>query len=278
MEQHYDIYFAGQLVEGFDEGSVRKNLSTLFKINDTALDKLFSGKLQPVKRGVDKPGAIKYKTAMARAGAVAVIKAHRTAAEPGAPPTAARETTSGADPEDLPSSSDIESPADSVAGTSMADRIAALAGDPDDAKAADMTLAPTGSDVLSADEREVVEAPNIDTSGIQLAPEAAESEPAPDDAPPAPDTSHLSMGEVGEDIPHLVSLEEPLDPDTSHLSMGEVGEDIPHLEVEQELLDPDTSDMSLAPEGSEVLEEQYKHVDSAQAPNTDHLDLEETGP
>jgi len=70
MGQLYDIYFAGQLVEEFDEAVVRENLAKLFKVNDVALEKLFSGKPQPIKRGVDKAGAIKYKTAMARAGAI----------------------------------------------------------------------------------------------------------------------------------------------------------------------------------------------------------------
>ena len=50
METLYDIYFAGQLVEGFEAGEVRENLVKLFKLNDVALEKLFSGKPQPVKR------------------------------------------------------------------------------------------------------------------------------------------------------------------------------------------------------------------------------------
>ena len=83
MEQLYDIYFAGKLAEGFEEAQVRANLAKLFKLGDAGLDKLFSGKPQAIKRGVDKPGAVKYKTAMARAGAVAVVKA-QPAPEPAA--------------------------------------------------------------------------------------------------------------------------------------------------------------------------------------------------
>ena len=128
------------------------------------------------------------------------------------------------------------------------------------------------------DERVVAQEPDIDTSAIQLASDFTAPEPTESNAPPAPDTSHLSMGEVGEDIPHLEIDEELLDPDISHLSMGEVGEDIPHLDIEEELLDPDTSGISLAPEGSDVLEEQYKRHDQAQAPSTDHLALEEQPP
>ena len=231
METLYDIYFAGRLVEGFEAGEVRENLVKLFKLNDVALEKLFSGKPQPIKRGVDKAGAIKYKTAMARAGAVAAIKAHRkadskTAAGTPAPPTA-------------------------------------------------FTLAPEGSAVLTDAERTVVEVQDIDTSAIQMVSTFTEPEPIAKEVPPAPDTSHLSMGEPGEDIPHLEIEQELLDLDTSHLSMGEPGEDIPHLEVEQELLNPDTSGISLAPGGSDVLEEQYKHHEQAQPLSTDHLTLQE---
>ena len=121
----------------------------------------------------------------------------------------------------------------------------------------------------------MIEAQDIDTSAIQMMSTFAEPEPIEKNVPQAPDTSHLSMGEAGEDIPHLEIDQELLDLDTSHLSMGESGEDIPHLEIEQELLDPDTSGMSLAPEGSDVLEEQYKHHEQAQAPSTDHLALED---
>jgi hypothetical protein len=269
MEQLYDIYFAGKLVDDSDIATVRGNLGELFKIKDGAtLDKLFSGKPQAIKRGVDKPAAIKYKTAMARAGAVALVKAHTPVATK---PAAA---VPGVDDEELPSSSAIKPANEPAAAQSMADRIAALAGDPAAPSAADMTLAPTGAEILSEDERKVVETANIDTSNIQLAPSSADPEPVVDTAPPAPDTSHLSMGEVGEDIPHLELDIELLNPDVSHLTMGEAGEDIPHLEVERELLDPDTSAMSLAPEGSDVLEEEYRRHEQAQAPSTDHLSLE----
>ena len=80
MSQRYDIFFAAQLVDGFDEATVRANLATLFKANDQKLDKLFSGKAQPIKRGVDKQTALKYKAALQKAGAVSLIRAAADAA------------------------------------------------------------------------------------------------------------------------------------------------------------------------------------------------------
>jgi hypothetical protein len=295
MSQLYDIFFAAQLIEGFEEATVRQNIARLFKANDETLEKLFSGKPQLIKRGVDKAAAIKYKTAMQNAGAVARIREQAPKVAP--PPL----------DDDLPSSSDIPSAskqAEEKPALSMADRVAALAGDPEPEPTAepaaesrteptaepaaaakpaadtssagdDFSLAPAGSDVLREEERENHEELDIDTSAIHLTSEFTEPEPVQVEAPPAPDTSHLSMGEVGEDIPHLETTEETVNPDVSHLSMGEVGEDIPHLEEEVELLEPDTSGIDLAPEGSEVLEEEYRQKEVAEAPNTDHLSLQD---
>ena len=136
-----------------------------------------------------------------------------------------------------------------------------------------ISLAPPGSDVLNADERSEFQEADVDTSAIHLAPEFAEPEATPREEPPAPDTSHMSMGEVGEDIPTLEDAVIELDPDISHLSMGEVGEEIPHLELDQEPVDVDTSAIDLAPEGSDVLEEQYKKKDEAEAPDTSHINM-----
>ena len=347
MSQRYDIFFAAQLVEGFEEATVRGNLATLFKANDQTLDKLFSGKAQLIKRGVDKQAALKYKAALQKAGAVALIRAAADAAagDPAAAEAAAVAAESAPEPapepapppatvdEGLPSSSDIKTASSESTETaqesgddqdsgSMADRIAALAAEPestafgasDPASAAadatepasaasaaaasaaagspaagspaagspaaatgeEISLAPPGSDVLNEDEREVFEELDIDTSAIHLVSSLSDPEPMDSEPPPpAPDTSHMSMGEVGEEIPRLESDEIPLDPDTSHLSMGKVGEDIPHLEEEVELLDPDTSSISLAPEGSDVLEEEYRKHEEATPPNTDHISLED---
>ena len=278
MSQLYDIFFAAQLIDGFDEATVRENLAQLFKANEATLEKLFSGKPQVIKRGVDKAGALKYKAALQKAGAIARIREQAPASEPVAAPPPPPPVPMD---EGLPSSSDIpttsdttESVAEESTEESMSARLAALTNEPASATfGEDMSLAPAGTDVLREDEREQHEELDIDTSAINLAPEFSQPEAAEADVPPAPDTSHLTMGEVGEDIPHLESEQETVDPDTSHLSMGEVGEDIPHLEEAVEELNPDTSGLDLAPEGSDVLEEEYREKEEVEAPNTDHLSL-----
>ena len=254
MSELYDIYYAGGLIEGYDESTVRANLGKLFKANDATLEKLFSGKPQAVKRGVDKEGAVKYRNAMTKAGAVAVIRAQPQA-------DTAIHTAVSPEPSDQPKQS-------------MAERLSALTGEAD--PAANMTLAPAGSEVLNPDERPVVTAPDIDLSGLSLSDldeQALEESSAA--APSAPDTSHITLAAAGTEIlPEQVSAA-VAEPDVSHLTLAEAGADIPNLPNEKSELDPDTSSISLAPEGSDVLEEEFKAKDSAVAPDTSHLTLAE---
>ncbi len=273
----YDIFYAGKIVDGVDEAVVRANMAKLFKANPETLEKLFSGKPQLIKRGVEKAAAIKYKSAMQKAGAVPLIRAHAAAkaaakAEPAPAPKPEQKKQTMAERlaaltgEDTPAGEQAAATAKPASAPSAAPAAAPTA---DSA----FTLAPPGSDVLSDAERSHVEAQEVDTSAIQLAPEFAAPQAEPREEPPAPDTSHISLGDVGEEIPTLGQDLIELDPDISHLSMGEVGEDIPHLELEQETVDVDTSAIDLAPEGSDVLEEQYRKKDEAAVPDTSHIKL-----
>jgi hypothetical protein len=252
MSELYDIFFAAQLIDDFDEAVVRKNITQLFKANEATLEKLFSGKPQLIKRGIDKAGAVKYKAAMQKAGAVARIRKHAQAGDP-TPAPAPKPAPRMPEEEALPSSSDIAAAASTPASVdkkSAADRIAALANQPAAVTfGEEMTLAPPGSDVLREGEREQHEELDVDTSAIHMASSFDEVETTGVKVPPAPDTSHLSMGEVGEEIPHL--------------------------EEDVEIVNPDTSGISLAPEGSDVLDEKDRHKEVGKAPNTDHLSLKD---
>jgi hypothetical protein len=286
MSDSYDIFFAGKIADGFEESAVRAGVAKLFKANEQTLAKLFSGKPQLIKRGADKETALKYKAAMQKAGAVPVIRAVATAAN---------STKAAPDPQSAKADK-AETMAERLArltgetepsADETTDKAAAAEAVPTPAAAAEaaptpataetgLTLAPAGSEVLRDEEREVVETLDIDTSAIELASNVDEVFPeATTPTPPAPDTSHLSMGEVGEDIPHIESEVVPLNPDVDHLSMGEVGEAIPHLESELVPVNPDTSGIELAPEGSDVLEEKYRQEETATPPDTDHLSLEQ---
>ena len=42
MEKRYNVYFAGEILEGFEAGQVRAGLAALFKADEATLQKLFS--------------------------------------------------------------------------------------------------------------------------------------------------------------------------------------------------------------------------------------------
>jgi hypothetical protein len=263
MKQRYNIYFAGQLVEGHERVAVRAGLAKLFNANEQTLDTLFSGKPQLIKKACDKATALKYKQAMERAGAVPLVKLVEDSAQA---------------PQPTPTHS-------------SADRIAALAGAPDEGAyspppqesappsvdTGSLDLCPDGTEVLRPEERaEPVDA-DVDISGLELDAAAQRlSEEAPP-APPAPDTGHLSMGEVGETIPTLPATDEPLNPDTDAISLSPEGTDFsdcnppdaPHPQL-------DLSAIDLAPEGTDVLtEDERKRRPHKPPPETGHINLAE---
>ncbi len=271
MEKRYNIYFAGEILDGRDSSSVRVALAKLFNANEETLERLFSGQAQLIKRECDKATALKYKQAMERAGARPLIKLAAEAAAPAAPPA--------------------EAPSPSAA-----EKIAALAAAPDalryrgpgdtperePAPAADsepdtgsLDLCPDGTEVLRPEERATPSPVDIDTSGLSLDAAADRLSPEPPPPPASPDTSHLSLGEAGETIPTLASGLSPLDPDTSGISLAPEGTDFSDCAGKDAAAsEPDLSGIELAPPHTEVLQdhERDKHPDGPPVA-TDHLQL-----
>ena len=66
----YNIIFRGEIAEGKDIGEVKKNLASLFKVNDEKIEKLFSGRPVNIKKNVEQSTALKYKAAIEKAGAL----------------------------------------------------------------------------------------------------------------------------------------------------------------------------------------------------------------
>ncbi len=68
-QERYDLVFSGDLVSGFELAQVKRNLQALFRIDESKVEQLFSGKSTVLKRGLDLDAATKYRTAMKKAGA-----------------------------------------------------------------------------------------------------------------------------------------------------------------------------------------------------------------
>jgi hypothetical protein len=69
----FDVHFAGQLVAGADPEAVRANVAKLFKAEVARIEHLFSGQRVAIKKGVDEATAAAYRSALAKAGAIAEI-------------------------------------------------------------------------------------------------------------------------------------------------------------------------------------------------------------
>lgn len=261
MAERYSVYYAGQVMEGREPGEVREKLGKVFKADQETLDRLFSGKPQLLKRDCDKETAQKYLRAMENAGAVPLIKALDT----GQPASAADRIAALAKaPDEQGYQSDAT---EAPAGPETAES-------PDTDGTLD--LAPEGTAVLREDERLQPRQRDIDTGDLAVDSGAERLSEEPPPAPPAPDTSHLQMGEVGDDIPNLPGQAAPLNPDVSALELSAEGTDF--SDCAAGAAPPpklDLSGLDLAPEGSDVLEERYRGAAKGAAPSTDHLSLEE---
>lgn len=274
MDERYNVYFAGQVMDGCDLATVREKLAKLFNADQATLDKLFSGKPQLVKRNCDHGTASKYKQALERAGAVPIIKL----AEPAtAVPQAPART-------------------EHARAMTAAERIAALAAAPDDARyqgsavsasaedtqqgagpdTGGIVLAPPGTEVLRENERAEPVLREIDTAGLAIDAAATRLSEEPPPPPAAPDTQYLSMGGVGETIPNLVSSTAPLSPNLEGLALSAPGTDFSDCIAPEALAPPlDLSHLAALPPGDIPLEEQQRRPIPVATPSTDHILLEE---
>ncbi len=238
MNSRYDVCFSGQLQQGQELQAVRQKIQKLFNASPETLEKLFSGKTQILKRGCDEQTAQKYRQAMERAGALAIIRASEAVTTPA----------------DTPVSSGTQS----QTGNSGLD------------------LAPAGSEVLRPEERPAVATSEIDVSDIELTAAGTDLSEPVEATETGPDTSHLSMAEVGEDIPTLADTSTPLKPNIDNISLSPEGTDFSDCappEAEAPALD--LSNIKVADVGSDVLEKQYKKTSEDKAPDTDHITLED---
>ena len=68
IDGKFDVVFRGKIVRGLDESVVKSNLVTLFKSSPEAVDKLFNGSEVVVRKELDYATAMKYQSALKKAG------------------------------------------------------------------------------------------------------------------------------------------------------------------------------------------------------------------
>lgn len=135
-------------------------------------------------------------------------------------------------------------------------------------------LAPVGADVLRPDEREAPVHTEIDISHLKVAAVGTTLGEPVDATHSAPDTSHLSMGEVGEDIPNLPNTQTAVTPNSNDITLAPEGSDfLDCAQTSDASPELDLSAIELAPTGVDVLEEQYKKSEEVSELDTNHLSL-----
>ena len=184
----FDVVFRGDIAPGQKVVDVRERVQKLFKADEQQLQRLFSGRPVTIRSALDQAQAEQYEQALLQAGALVEVKPSRDqvkeretpvpAQEPSAPrqePALIRETQASPDAE-------TEAPAQGV---------------PEDS--GEFTVAPVGADMLREEDRPLVDAVDVDISGLSAETPAGdllnEGEKKPVQAVDV-DTSHLSVEEL----------------------------------------------------------------------------------
>jgi len=222
--EEFDIIFRGDIVFGHQLADVKLRLQQLFKADAAKVDALFSGRPVPLKRGLDKASAEKYKDALTRAGAqVDIVAAGETKAAPIARPVPTAPTNpTPAAPLTLAQRIEQQAAADKEAAEK-----AALKREQDEREQAardaaqgivpsankdSWSLAPVGSYMLPPSEQVAEEPVAIDTSAISLRPAEAGNILDANEQPPAPVATVIApdfnVAEAGAD---LVRADEKMD-------------------------------------------------------------------
>lgn len=190
-DELFEVAFSGQIKEGADLEQVKAKVGHMFKADATKLAHLFSGKRMVIKKNIDQSTAEKYKTALSNAGAICEIKSltevipvetsspkveSTVKPEPEVQTTASREPLTSHLKSDAP-----EAPNTVPLGIGVADISELSAG-----------IAPVGSNMQ--DEVEEVGEPQLDISGLDMAPAGSDlGQTKKDDDPPPPSTDGLSL-------------------------------------------------------------------------------------
>jgi hypothetical protein len=251
MEARFDIYLSGKLADGVTPAAAAAAMAQLFRSTPEAMAAMLDGKPRLLKRDVDHPTALKYRDALQRAGVLVAFRPFtRTASETPPQPSAAP----AAPAQPTPATAASAAPSTATPG---------------------LTLAPADGDLLRPDERATVVAVAVDTSHLQV--EAPGELPRLPVAPPAPppDTSHLSVAEVGADLAPARPQATPvaLSAAMAAMTLAEVGAPLETLHSELPAIVPDTSALSLAEPGELLHPDERRRAAPPTPPPTDHLHL-----
>jgi len=214
LPEKFNLVFRGQLAKGVDSGVAKKNIAQLFKISDAKVEAMFSGKAIVLKRGLTADAANKYRVAIKKAGALVEVEQER-------PPETRGRAVFVASTEN---GSSVISGMGAIPGTETNVEKQKEESDGETG----LSLAPIGTEVLTAKERPVQPVAKIDTSNLSLRPpgesllDASEYKVA---EPAHQISSSLELAPSGTDVlkPQERRPEVVVDVDISGLKIDESG-------------------------------------------------------
>jgi len=190
-DELFEVAFSGQIKDGADLEQVKAKVGAMFKADATKLGHLFSGKRMVIKKNIDQAMANKYKAALNNAGAVCEIKSLNEAPVAKPPAKPLEDAVKAMQPAPAPAvapkvvvpiTGDApEAPKTDPLGITAEDILELSAG-----------IAPVGSDMQ--DEIKNVAEPELDISGMDMAPAGSDlGQPKKEQDPPPPNTDGLSL-------------------------------------------------------------------------------------
>ncbi|WP_457674984.1 hypothetical protein [Thiolapillus sp.] len=233
MQQKFDIYFSGEILEGNDPEQVRQAVGKLFKLSGGKLDALFSGKARRIKKDLNVEQSGKFREVFRKAGAMVHIVPAGQTPQPPKPrnleenPSLWNLAPAGANLNPLPrhGEEEIRVPADAGDNLSMAP-MSPLPAQPEPPPAAidtstlDVSPARTGSLEEFVEEKPPVPIPDISTLDIVTDDKPIQAENA-SGYEVLPDISHLQAAPANSgSLEEFVQQKEPVPiPDIDKLSL-----------------------------------------------------------
>lgn len=189
--ERFDLYFCGELLDGYFADFVKVDMARLFKVDIARIEPYFSGEPQTIKLNVDRATAARYQKALTDIGArLLIVRQGATVETKTAQPTGEPAPTP-------PQAVTTENTSSVTEGN--------------------WQLLPPGSDLGEHRDAEPV---SVDVSGLSIAEVGVDLGEHSDRPPPVQvDISGLQLDEPGVDLIEADASEPPSAPDTSHLKL-----------------------------------------------------------
>ncbi len=197
-DELFEVAFSGQIAEGADPDQVKAKIASMFKADEAKLAHLFSGKRVIIKKNIDQATANKYKTALSNAGAVceiislAAVMAEKLVEKPPEKAAEAVATKPAAPSLAPPARTAIEKPAPAAGNAPAAPQTDPLGISAEEISDLSAGIAAVGSNMQ--EEIADVAEPELDISGMDMAPAGSDlGQLKKEDPPPPPDTNGISL-------------------------------------------------------------------------------------